>query len=68
MNKILNTIDKIDIFGVPINLLTNEKNPRFQSKVGGLFTLIAGTLSLSYFLYVFIFWVSNLIPPNISFK
>lgn len=66
MNKILNTIDKIDIFGVPINLLTNEKNSAFQSKVGGLFSLIAGSLSLTYFLYVFIFWVSNLIPPNIS--
>lgn len=25
MNKILNTIDKFDIFGVPINLLTNAK-------------------------------------------
>lgn len=68
MNKILNTIDKIDIFGVPINLLTNEKTSIFQSKVGGIFTLIAGSLSLSYFLYVFVFWVSNLIPPNISFK
>ncbi|CAD8105886.1 unnamed protein product [Paramecium primaurelia] len=66
MNKILNTIDKIDIFGVPINLLTNEKNSAFQSKIGGLFSLIAGSLSLTYFLYVFIFWVSNLIPPNIS--
>ncbi|CAD8122185.1 unnamed protein product [Paramecium sonneborni] len=68
MNKILNTIDKIDVFGVPINLLTNEKSSIFQSKVGGLLTLIAGALSISYFLYVFVFWVSNLIPPNISFK
>ncbi|CAD8196818.1 unnamed protein product [Paramecium octaurelia] len=68
MNKILNTIDKIDIFGVPINLLTNEKTSVFQSKVGGIITLIAGSVSLSYFLYVFIYWVSNLIPPNVSFK
>ncbi|CAK63848.1 unnamed protein product (macronuclear) [Paramecium tetraurelia] len=68
MNKILNTIDKIDIFGVPINLLTNEKTSVFQSKVGGIITLIAGSVSLSYFLYVFVYWISNLIPPNVSFK
>ena len=59
MNKILNTIDKIDIFGVPISLLTNAKTSYYQSKVGGLITILVGGISFTYFLYVLILWIDN---------
>ncbi|CAD8214678.1 unnamed protein product [Paramecium pentaurelia] len=68
MKKALNTIDKMDIFGVPIHLLTNEKAYQFQSKVGGIITLIVGSVSFAYFLYVIVQWINNQIPPNISFQ
>ncbi|CAD8110315.1 unnamed protein product [Paramecium primaurelia] len=68
MNKILNTIDKIDIFGVPISLLTNAKAPLFQSKLGGIVTLLIGSISLSYFLYIIVLWIDHQIPPIVSFK
>lgn len=68
MKKILNTIDKIDIFGVPINLLTNSKDLFYQSKLGGIVTLIVGSLGFAYFLYVIILWIENHLPPNVSFK
>ncbi|CAD8202403.1 unnamed protein product [Paramecium pentaurelia] len=68
MNKILNTIDKFDIFGVPISLLTNAKTSLYQSRLGGLVTFLIGSLSLTYFLYVFILWIDHQIPPVVSFK
>ncbi|CAD8109111.1 unnamed protein product [Paramecium sonneborni] len=68
MNKILNTIDKFDIFGVPINLLTNAKASLYQSKIGGIVSLIIGSISLIYFLYVIILWIDHQIPPIASIK
>ncbi|CAD8194828.1 unnamed protein product [Paramecium pentaurelia] len=68
MKKILNTIDKIDIFGVPVNLLTNSKDLFYQSKLGGIVTLFVGSLGFAYFLYVIILWIENHLPPNVSFK
>ncbi|CAD8106862.1 unnamed protein product [Paramecium sonneborni] len=68
MKKILNTIDKFDIFGVPINLLTNTKASLYQSKLGGIVTLIIGSISLTYFLYVIIQWIDHQIPPIVSVK
>ena len=59
MKKILNKIDQLDVFGVPIYLLTNEKVPSFKSKVGGLITLVAGSVSFAYFLYVILEWTNN---------
>ncbi|CAD8112877.1 unnamed protein product [Paramecium sonneborni] len=68
MNKLLNTIEKYDIFGVPISLLTNAKSSLYQSKLGGIVTLIIGSISLSYFLYVIIQWINHQIPPIVSAK
>ncbi|CAD8090459.1 unnamed protein product [Paramecium sonneborni] len=68
MNKILQSIEKIDIFGVSLSLLTNENKSAFQSKVGGIISVISGSLSLSYFLFIIALWINNEIPPNISSK
>ncbi|CAD8130281.1 unnamed protein product [Paramecium sonneborni] len=68
MNKILNTIDKFDIFEVPISLLTNTKASSYQSKLGGIITIIIGCFSLTYFLYVIIQWIDHQIPPIVSVK
>ncbi|CAD8126707.1 unnamed protein product [Paramecium sonneborni] len=68
MKNVFNTIVQLDVFGVPINLLTNEKESPFKSKVGGLITLIASGISFAYFLYIILEWTNNQIPPNISFK
>ncbi|CAD8210301.1 unnamed protein product [Paramecium pentaurelia] len=68
MNIILNAIQKIDVFGVPIFLLTNNNNPLHQSKLGGIVTLSLGSISLFYFFYVIILWMSYSIAPNISSK
>ncbi|CAD8116149.1 unnamed protein product [Paramecium primaurelia] len=68
MNKILNTIDKFDIFGVPISLLTDAKASLYKSKFGGIITLLIGSISLTYFLYIIILWIDHQIPPIVSFK
>ncbi|CAK73207.1 unnamed protein product (macronuclear) [Paramecium tetraurelia] len=68
MNKVLNTIEKIDIFGVPICLLSNSNNQRYQSKVGGIITIVLSSVSLAYFLYVITLWINNQIAPSISSK
>ncbi|CAD8118664.1 unnamed protein product [Paramecium primaurelia] len=68
MNKVINTIENIDIFGVPICLLSNTNNQRYQSKVGGIITIMLSGLSLSYFLYVIVLWINNQIAPIISSK
>ncbi|CAD8093679.1 unnamed protein product [Paramecium primaurelia] len=68
MNKIINTIDKLDIFGVPISLLTDAKATLHKSKLGGIVTILIGSISLTYFLYVMVLWINHQIPPIVSFK
>ncbi|CAD8081420.1 unnamed protein product [Paramecium sonneborni] len=68
MQKILNNFEKLDIFGVPICLLTNQENEKFQSKIGGIATVLVSSLSLVYFFYVFILWNTNKLAPTISSK
>ncbi|CAD8174751.1 unnamed protein product [Paramecium pentaurelia] len=68
MNIFMNTIEKIDVFGVPICLLTNKNNTQFQSKLGGIATIALGSISLIYFLYVMILWMNYQISPNINSK
>ncbi|CAK82847.1 unnamed protein product (macronuclear) [Paramecium tetraurelia] len=57
MQKALNTFEKIDIFGVPIQLLSNTNNQRYQSK---------SWRGLVYPLYVIVLWSDNKIAPTIS--
>ncbi|CAD8125412.1 unnamed protein product [Paramecium sonneborni] len=66
--KFLNKIKEIDIFGVSIPLLTQANNQKFQSTMGGILSILLGSISLAYFLYVIVQWSNNLIPPNISSK
>ncbi|CAD8145790.1 unnamed protein product [Paramecium octaurelia] len=68
MNKIIDSIEKLDIFGVPVALLTNENEPKFKSKLGGFISLLVGSTSLVYFLYIMILWINNQVPPNVSAK
>ncbi|CAD8158546.1 unnamed protein product [Paramecium pentaurelia] len=68
MNKIIDSIEKLDLFGVPVNLLTNENEPKFKSKLGGLISLLVGSTSLVYFFYIMILWINNEIPPNVNAK
>ncbi|CAD8073890.1 unnamed protein product [Paramecium primaurelia] len=68
MKNFLNQLEKLDIFGVPISLLTNKENEKFQSKLGGITTIIVSSLSLIYFLYIFILWNNNQLAPTISSK
>ncbi|CAK86794.1 unnamed protein product, partial (macronuclear) [Paramecium tetraurelia] len=68
MQQILNTIDKVDIFGVPVSLLTAAKASLYQSKLGGLITILIGGISLTYFLYVIIQWIDHQIPAIVSIK
>ncbi|CAD8188631.1 unnamed protein product [Paramecium pentaurelia] len=68
MKKIINTIDKLDIFGVPISLLTDGKATLHKSKLGGIVTILIGSISLTYFLYVMVLWINHQIPPIVSFK
>lgn len=68
MNKIIDSIQKLDIFGVPVNLLTNENEPKFKSKLGGVISLLVGSTSLVYFFYIMILWINNEVPPNVSIK
>ncbi|CAD8199520.1 unnamed protein product [Paramecium pentaurelia] len=67
-NKILNTIDKLDIFGVPISFLTNAKTSLQQSRLGGLITFLIGSISLTYYLFLFILLIDHQIPPVVNFK
>ncbi|CAD8161833.1 unnamed protein product [Paramecium pentaurelia] len=66
--KFLNIIERIDIFGVPIPLLTQANNQKFQSTLGGILSILLGSISLAYFLYIVVQWSNNLIPPNVSSK
>ncbi|CAD8153398.1 unnamed protein product [Paramecium octaurelia] len=66
MQQILNTIDKIDIFGVPVSLLTSAKESLYQSKLGGLITILIGGISFTYFLYIIIQWIDHQIPAIVS--
>ncbi|CAD8160163.1 unnamed protein product [Paramecium octaurelia] len=66
--KFLNTIESVDLFGVPIPLLTQSNNEKFQSKMGGILSILLGSLSFTYFLYVVVQWSNNLLPPNVSSK
>ncbi|CAD8070408.1 unnamed protein product [Paramecium sonneborni] len=68
MNRIIDSIQKLDIFGVPVTLLTNENEQKFKSKFGGFLSLIAGSTSLVYFFYIMILWINNEISPNVSSK
>ncbi|CAD8191531.1 unnamed protein product [Paramecium octaurelia] len=68
MNKFLEFIEKVDIFGVQIVLLTNNKESSFQSRIGGLISLVLGSLSFAYTLYILVLWTENKIPPNINTK
>ena len=56
------------MFGVPVGLLTNENELKFKSKFGGLVSLLAGSTSLVYFIYIIILWINNQVPPNVSSK
>ncbi|CAD8115583.1 unnamed protein product [Paramecium sonneborni] len=47
MNILLSTIQKIDVFGVPIFLLTNKNNPLYQSKLGGIVTVGLGIIQIA---------------------
>ncbi|CAD8075046.1 unnamed protein product [Paramecium sonneborni] len=62
----MNKFEKLDIFGVPICLLTNSNNEKYQSKIGAVSTLILSSVSLMYFLYIFVLWNTNQIAPTIS--
>ncbi|CAD8090864.1 unnamed protein product [Paramecium sonneborni] len=66
MNKYLQILEKIDMFGVQISLLTNTNKTTFRSKVGGVISFILSSISLSYLLFVLLLWINNEIPPNIS--
>lgn len=68
MNKIIDSIEKLDIFGVPVTLLTNENEPKYKSKLGGCISLLVGSTSLVYFCYIMILWINNEVPPNVSVK
>ncbi|CAD8189307.1 unnamed protein product [Paramecium octaurelia] len=64
MNRFIRYIAQMDVFGVPIHLLTKGKDSKFQSIIGGLTTLILGSTSFIYFLYIIILWTSNQIPST----
>ncbi|CAD8129698.1 unnamed protein product [Paramecium sonneborni] len=68
MNQYLQILEKIDLFGVQISVLTNKNQATFQSKVGGVISFILSSLSFSYLLIVLVQWINNEIPPNISSK
>ncbi|CAD8109910.1 unnamed protein product [Paramecium sonneborni] len=68
MSRYLNILDKIDLFGVQISLLTNKNNPTFQSKIGGVISFFLSIISFSYLIFVLVMWINNEIPPNISSK
>ncbi|CAD8159263.1 unnamed protein product [Paramecium pentaurelia] len=68
MKNFLDQLEKLDIFGVPISLLTNKENEKFQSKLGGITTIVVSSLSLIYFLYIFVLWNNNQLAPTISSK
>ncbi|CAD8179801.1 unnamed protein product [Paramecium octaurelia] len=68
MQQILNTIDKVDIFGFPVSLLTPAKASLYQSKLGGIITILIGGISITYFLYFIIQWIDRPIPASISIK
>ncbi|CAD8098309.1 unnamed protein product [Paramecium primaurelia] len=68
MNKFFELIEKVDLFGVQLSLLTNNKGTNFQSRIGGLISVILGSVSLAYSLYILVLWIENNIPPNINTK
>ncbi|CAD8145871.1 unnamed protein product [Paramecium octaurelia] len=68
MHKFLSSIEKIDIFGVPISLLTHKNESKFQSIMGGIISIFLGSISLAYFLYIIAQWIDNEITPNVSSK
>ncbi|CAD8060861.1 unnamed protein product [Paramecium primaurelia] len=68
MMKIFSAIDKIDIFGVPIPLLTSTNEYKYQSKIGGILSILLASISLTYFFYIVVQWSNNLISPNVSSK
>ncbi|CAD8068127.1 unnamed protein product [Paramecium sonneborni] len=68
MNKFFEMMEKIDMFGVQLTLLTKNKESNFQSRVGGSISVCLGSLSFAYFLFVLVQWINNEIPPNINTK
>ncbi|CAD8086054.1 unnamed protein product [Paramecium primaurelia] len=49
-------------------LLTINKGSNFQSRVGGLISVVLGSLSLANALCILVLWTKNNMPSNINTK
>jgi hypothetical protein len=66
MKHLVHIAKQIDIFGVPVPILTHRGEEKFKSLQGGLITTLISVLGLIYFIYMMDLWINGKISPNIS--
>ncbi|CAD8074770.1 unnamed protein product [Paramecium sonneborni] len=59
-------LKQIDLFSIPVPVLTNDSKSQYSSFYSGLISILASLLSLAYFAYVIQEWVNGNILPTIT--
>ncbi|CAD8058511.1 unnamed protein product [Paramecium primaurelia] len=61
-----NLLKQIDLFSIPVPVLTNDAKSQYSSSYSGLISILASVLSIAYFAYVISEWANGNIPPTIT--
>ncbi|CAD8158543.1 unnamed protein product [Paramecium octaurelia] len=59
-------LKQIDLFSIPVPVLTTDAKSQYSSSYSGLISIIASVLSIAYFVYVIQEWANGNIPPTIT--
>ncbi|CAK77762.1 unnamed protein product (macronuclear) [Paramecium tetraurelia] len=59
-------LKSIDLFSIPVPLLTNDAQSQYSSYYSGFISILASVLSIAYFVYVIQEWANGNILPTIT--
>ncbi|CAD8067664.1 unnamed protein product [Paramecium primaurelia] len=64
--QLRNLLKQIDLFSIPVPVLTDDAKSKYSSPCSGLISILASVLSLAYFAYVLSEWSNGNILPTIT--